>query len=352
MSVHDGPVVPGSPTQLSADEAARLDVRITDELVRRLTARGSALTADPVVIEQVAAQVHRILRRTFASLSLSVGDAPPPAPPSGVGRTRAEQNIHPSDSLTAATLLFDIALTELTIEHEDGSAVARALNAAIMDEVVPGSLAYVDALLERLAVAHTEERLGISRELHDRVAHGIAAGIQRVRLSRQPTSSAAGRIAEALDLLESALEETRSLALDLRHSVGDKLLDQAILDYVADLVSDPPHVEASSKGTPRSLPAGLQEEAFIIVREAIHNARRHSRAGRITVVSNWRPDRLQISVADDGVGFERDTIRPGALGLIAAQERAELIGADLSIDSRPGAGTTVALTIARRESGG
>nr|WP_246313255.1 ATP-binding protein [Leifsonia shinshuensis] len=217
-----------------------------------------------------------------------------------------------------------------------------------MDEVVPASLGYVDALLERLAVAHTEERLGISRELHDRVAHGIAAGIQRVRLARQPTDAAAGQLAEALGLLESALEETRSVALDLRHSVGEKLLDEAILDYVADLGTEPPRVDASSEGTPRTLPTGVQEEAFIIVREAIHNARRHSHGERIIVVSKWGAEDLRISVADDGVGFGRDTIRPGALGLIAAQERAELIGADLAIDSRAGAGTTVTLTIALR----
>lgn len=346
MSIHACLVVSETPAQVSEEEAARLELRITAELVRRLTARGSALTADPVITQQVETQVRTILRRTFQRLGTATHNAPSPAP--SVGKTRAAQNIHPSDSLTAATLLFDIALTELAVDHHDASAVARALNAAIMDEVVPASLAYVDALLERLAVAHTEERLGISRELHDRVAHSIAAGIQRVRLSRHPTNSAAGRIAEALDLLEAALDETRSLALDLRHSVGDKLLDEAILDYVADLSTEPPRVAASREGTPRTLPTGVQEEAFIVVREAIHNARRHSHGDKIIVVSKWGPDELQISVADDGVGFGRDTIRPGALGLIAAQERAELIGADLAIDSRQGAGTTVTLSIALR----
>lgn len=337
---------------LSEVEAARLEARVVTELVGRLDARGSALTADPVIVEQIATQVRTILRRTFERLGSPIGDAPPHARTSGVGRSRAQQNIHPSDSLTAATLLFDIALTELAPDHEDPSEVARALNAAIMDEVVPASLAYVDVLLERLAVAHTEERLGISRELHDRVAHSIAAGIQRVRLSQEQSDSAAARVAEALHLLESALDETRSLALDLRHSVGDKLLDEAIRDYVADLAAEPPHVVAVSEGTPRLLPAGIQEEAFIIVREAIHNARRHSHADTITVVSTWTPDRIRIAVTDDGVGFARDSIRPGALGLIAAQERAELIGADLAIDASPGAGTAVTLTIAREAAPG
>ncbi|WP_454110264.1 sensor histidine kinase [Leifsonia shinshuensis] len=339
-------MAPGIPA--SVEDAACLESRITTELVRRLTAHGNALASDPLVTRQVAAQVHRILRSTFERLGVSIENAPLPARSSGVGRARAAQNIHPSDSLAAATLLFDIALTELASDHDDAAAVARALNAAIMDEVVPASLGYVDALLERLAVAHTEERLGISRELHDRVAHGIAAGIQRVRLARQPTDAAAGHLADALGLLESALEETRSVALDLRHSVGEKLLDEAILDYVADLGTEPPRVDASSEGTARTLPTGVQEEAFIIVREAIHNARRHSHGERILVVSKWGAENLRISVADDGVGFGRDTIRPGALGLIAAQERAELIGADLAIDSRAGAGTTVTLTIALR----
>lgn len=340
-------MVPEAPAQISRDELASLELRIASELVRRLSAGGSALTSDPEVAEQLATQVHTILRSTFQRLGTTISETRSPTAAFAVGRKRAAQNIHPSDSLAAATLLFDIALTELALDHVDASRVARALNAAIMDEVVPASLAYVDALLERVAVAHTEERLGISRELHDRVAHGIAAGIQRVRLSQQPTNSAAGRIAEALDVLELALEETRSLALDLRHSVGDKLLDQAIVDYVADLTSEPPRVDASTEGTPQTLPAAVQEEAFIIIREAIHNARRHSHADDIAVVSKWFPDLLQISIADNGIGFERDTIRRGALGLIAAQERAELIGADLAIDSRPGAGTTVTLTITR-----
>jgi signal transduction histidine kinase len=324
-----------------------VEVRIADALIHRLRARASALTADPAIVRQLRAQVHAILRRTFERLGGFTDDSSTPAVGSSVGKTRARQNIHPVDSLTAATLLFDIALTELALEDHDPSDVARALNASIMDEVVPASLAYVDVLLERLAVAHTEERLGISRELHDRVAHGIAAGIQRIQLSRQPANSAPERIAEALRLLESALDETRSLALDLRHFVGDKHLDEAISDYVADLSPEPPHVDARSDGAPRSLPTGIQEEAFIIVREAIHNARRHSRADHIHVNSTWLADRLTITVADDGAGFERDTIRPGALGLIAAQERAELISADLAIDTRPGAGTTVTLTISQ-----
>ncbi|MCI0158366.1 sensor histidine kinase [Leifsonia shinshuensis] len=323
-------------------------------MIRELRARGNALATDPVVAAQLRTQVHTVLRRTSERLG-SVADPArtetdatrTTSDGADVGRARARQNIHPADSLLAATLLFDIALTELAGAGRDPAQVARALNASIMGEVVPASLTYVDVLIERLAVAHTEERLGISRELHDRVAHGIAAGIQRIHLSRLGDGPGSERIDEALRLLDSALDETRSLALDLRHSVGDKHLDEAIHDYVADLSPDPPTVEANSYGAARSLPTGVQEEAFIIVREVVHNARRHSRGGQIRLDSHWLVDRLIISVSDDGIGFERDRIRPGALGLIAAQERAELIGAELTIDSTPGTGTTVTLTISQ-----
>ncbi len=359
-SAHQGDVDDASPTA---------GARIADALIRALRARGSALATDPVVAAQLRAQVQVVLRGTYDRLGATgptgaeagpraeAADGRTASPGSdvggadvggaGVGGARARQNIHPADSLTAATLLFDLAFTELVSSGLDAAEVARALNAAIMGEVVPASLSYVDVLIERLAIAHSEERLGISRELHDRVAHGIAAGIQRIHLSRQRDDASPERIDEALRLLESALVETRSLALDLRHSVGDKHLDEAIRDYVADLSPEPPLVDAHSYGTARSLPTGVQEEAFIIVREVVHNARRHSRAARIRLDSHWLVDRLIISVSDDGIGFERDRIRPGALGLIAAQERAELIGAELTIDSTPGSGTTVTLTISR-----
>ncbi|GAA1444801.1 sensor histidine kinase [Leifsonia poae] len=333
------------------DDPVAVASRVADELISRLDGRGSALTADAATTAQLRSQVGRVIGRTFERLGIAPDDPLPTPPDFNVGETRARQNIHPADSLTAAKLLFDVALGAIALDHRTEAEIARALNASIMENVVPASVEYVNVLLERLAVAHSEERLSISRELHDRVAHSIAAGIQRVRIDQEHPEDSHTRIQEALLLFETALEETRALAMDLRHSVGDKGLEQAIEDYVSDLDADSPAAEARTAGRPRSLPAGVQEEAFIIVREAIHNARRHSGAAQVRVTSTWHPGGIVITVEDDGVGYDRDRIRPGALGLIAAQERAELIGADLDIQTQPDAGTTVTLTIAHpRES--
>lgn len=340
------------------DDLAGARAAIVEQVTAALRRVDSALVSDPYIEAEFVAQVERILGQTVAALGL----LPPtersqPSRGAEVGEHRARQNVHPVDSLRAATLLFDVSLGILVdaagdrVGHDQ---IARALNASIMGNVIPASVAYVNVLLERLAVAHSEERLGISRELHDRVAHSIAAGMQRVDLSG--LSDAAGtpsqaRLAEGMALFDAALDETRAIARDLRHFVGDKRLDEALNDYVADLDGAGPPVVVQLDGTPFRLSTGTQEEAFIIVREAIHNARRHSHADRITVRSSWRPESVLLSVEDDGHGFEHDRIRSGALGLVAAQERAELIGADLTIDPGLGLGTHVELVIPVQEAG-
>ncbi|HEV7184361.1 MAG TPA: ATP-binding protein [Leifsonia sp.] len=337
------------------DQSPRIDLpaiveRVYTRLYERLDEANNVLVSDKTIAKQLHRQVEGILRQTFDRLGVPTTQGSARAPEGiAVGELRARQNIHPVDSLTAATLLFEVALDEIAAEDLDAGRFSRALNASIMANVIPASVSYVNVLLERLAVAHSEERLGISRELHDRVAHGIATGIQRLQLGQQNTSEQERRSSEALTLLESALDETRAIALDLRHSVGDKTLDQAIRDYVTDLDQSGPRVEVRTSHEPYQLSTGVQEEAFIIVREAIRNARRHSHAPCILLAIDWQPTLVALTVSDLGVGFRHDAIRSGALGLIAAQERAELIGAELTIDTEPGKGTTVTLTIARIE---
>lgn len=328
-----------------------LATEISTRLNAHLAGAGSALVGDPAIAAQLHRQVESILASTLRRLGFRAEIILQAEADDGlaVGELRARQNIHPVDSLTAATHLFDIALDVMTVRGLDAGPTAKALNASIMANVIPASVAYVDVLLERLAVAHSEERLGISRELHDRVAHGIAAGIQRVELARKDDRQHDERIHQALRLLEGALDETRAIALDLRHAVGEKHLDQAVRDYVADLDASGPAVQVNTVGDPYVLTTGTQEEAFIVLREAIHNARRHSQANRIVVTFTWQSDGVVITVVDNGVGFRHDAIRTGALGLIAAQERAELIGAELSLDTTMGQGTTVSLNIARKE---
>lgn len=337
---------------MSGNDEVALRDRILAALFERLRASESTLVADREVRDQLATQVDWILDRTFDGLGRPAGAerlSTPARHGSGVGETRARQNIHPVDSLSAATELFDVAFSILSTDPETAANpgdLARALNSSIMSAVVPASVGYVNVLLERLAVAHSEERLGISRELHDRVAHSIAAGLQRFELGGIDDGSDP-RLREGLELFGAALDETRAIALDLRHAVGDKRLDEALHDYVDDLDDSGPPVLTAVEGAPYRLSTGVQEEAFIIIREAVHNARRHSHAELIRVHSHWDRRSLTIIVSDNGRGFAHEAVRSGALGLIVAQERAELIGAELRIIPGLGTGTTLSLTIPR-----
>ncbi|MFP3380894.1 hypothetical protein SB767_31715, partial [Bacillus sp. SIMBA_069] len=83
---------------------ATIEASVVHELIRRLAARNSPLTADPEVADQLRAQVSTVLRATVRRLGLSADEAAPPV--LDVGQARARQHIHPIDSLTAATVLF------------------------------------------------------------------------------------------------------------------------------------------------------------------------------------------------------------------------------------------------------
>ena len=182
------------PTEQPIGDVDTIVVRILDELTGRLSGQSSPLVTDDAVIGELATQVRAILTRVFDSLGATdalgsdVGrDAVITATAGvGIGRRRADQHIHPAESLAAANVLFEVAFTAITDLMPGRWAtalVALSLHHAIMENVVPAATSYVNVLLDRLSIAHTEERLRISRDLHDRVSHGIAVAHQRLQLS-------------------------------------------------------------------------------------------------------------------------------------------------------------------------
>jgi signal transduction histidine kinase len=96
------------------------------------------------------------------------------------------------------------------------------------------------------------------------------------------------------------------------------------------------------------LPADVEYNVLRIVQEAIANAVKHSSAGVIEVALEAAPQRLQVSVSDDGDGFrphDREAASSGHYGLIGMRERASQIGGEFRLHSEPGRGTTVTLEL-------
>jgi signal transduction histidine kinase len=344
----------------------RVCEQIVEAVDSHLRTAGSSLADEEDTIGEVRGQVRSIVAGTLSILSAEGKDAEEPLRPraaidasQSVGRSRARRSIHPSESLAAANVLFDLALPELTKFLDDSEsvveplAVASALHHSIMAHVEPAAIGYVDALLDKLSAAQHEERLRVSRDLHDRVAHGIAAAIQRISLSRMALPQGGTRSSEMLTaaehILEVALADTRSLALDLRQTVGDKHLDEAVRDYLDDVGPSNVALDVRSNGTSRQLAPGISDEAFLIIQEAIRNIIAHAEASTITITFWWDRDNVTVEVMDDGIGFDGTRIRSGALGRLTMQERTDVIGGELSIDARPAAGTIVRLEIPCKE---
>ena len=358
-------------TSTLSDHSSEIYSDVLRSVRMQLDLQGSVLVEDESVFSQFESQVTAILTDVIHGLegkeaSISKGledpaDSLASTESAFIGRSRAGQNIHPWDSLAAANVLFDVALPviicaysrTLARDSADPSGiaqrVARELQRSIMERITPASVGYVDALLEKLSAAQSEERLRVSRELHDRVAHGIAAALQRVSLSQTAGADASGTevglLSAAESILRSALEDTRRIALDLRQTVGDRLLDDAVRDYLSDIALSSPRAEVRSLGVPRYLSNGASEEVFLIVREAIRNALEHSGCHSMVVIFDWGSADLVINITDDGGGFGIADVGPKSMGLLTMRERAEVLGADFVIESGNREGTTITLTI-------
>ncbi len=205
-----------------------------------------------------------------------------------------------------------------------------------------------------------EERLGererIARELHDTLLQGVQGLILKLQTTVDQASVPVGardEINAALDRADSLLGEGRDRVKDLRNASTEAgSLKQALLDAAEHLSVDRhARLRIIEDGVPRELHPIVREEAARIAIEAMSNALRHADAGSIEVDLSYGRRALRINVKDDGRGMEAAVVsdgREGHFGFRGMKERATRIRAELSIWSRPGAGTEVKLVIPAR----
>ena len=199
--------------------------------------------------------------------------------------------------------------------------------------------------------AVVEERARIARELHDVIAHHVSmivlqAGAERRVLERSDSSAR-----EVLETIErsgrSALTETRRLLGMLRSGDDQPLAPQPRIGDVPSLISQVRAaglpVDLVIHGEQRELPAGIELSAYRIVQEALTNALRHAGDANAHVSIRYRPEALEIEVADDG--RESPAAHPGGHGLAGMRERVALYGGRLDAAREPGGGFVVHVTL-------
>jgi two-component system sensor histidine kinase UhpB len=195
--------------------------------------------------------------------------------------------------------------------------------------------------------AQEQERARVARDLHDEVNQSLTGLLLRLEAAREAAPPALeAELAETKALANQAMRELLSLARQLRPTALDDLgLVAAIAGQVEQLARGEIDASITTDGDFSELGDDAQLVVYRVAQEALSNAARHSGAGRVEVrLRRLEAGGVELTVADDGRGFAFDESE-GGLGIAGMRERALLIGGELTIESRPGRGTTVRLTV-------
>lgn len=213
------------------------------------------------------------------------------------------------------------------------------------------------ALAAHLQSVREEERGRIAREVHDELGQ-VLTGLKYdlAWLARGlPADSTAlqEKTRGLLSLVDATINTVRRIFTDLRPSVLDELGLVAAIEWQAQEFQSRTGIECrvSTELTDLSLGSEASTALFRICQESLTNVARHAQATRVTVRLSAEEDRLILSVVDNGRGVtEQEQARVTSFGLLGMQERASLLGGQLTIVGRPGAGTTVMVKIPLRAS--
>lgn len=201
---------------------------------------------------------------------------------------------------------------------------------------------------QRLAIS--EERNRLARELHDSVTQSLFSmtlmcqALPKI-LERDP-QRARERIDRLNELGRGALAEMRALIFELRPAaLEDEGLATALTKHANAFQSrEGVMVHLTIEGE-RRLPAATEEGIFRVAQEALNNIAKHAGAKQVTVRLSLTETQAELTVSDDGVGFDdaASSMRGRTLGLTSMRERAVLLGGRCTVHSTPGEGTTVSL---------
>jgi two-component system sensor histidine kinase UhpB len=202
--------------------------------------------------------------------------------------------------------------------------------------------------------AQEDERKRIARELHDETSQSLASlliSLERIDgVIPDDLPHLKERLRAARSLTTRAIDDLRSLVADLRPLVLDDLgLAPAIRWYASDRL-EPEGIDVTVEAEPDlpRLPTHIETAVFRIAQEAISNVLSHADAGQVRVRLS-RGHGLELEIEDDGIGF--DSTRPVPpdsrqhMGLFGIRERAAALGGEARVESTPGEGTRVSVTI-------
>lgn len=219
-----------------------------------------------------------------------------------------------------------------------------------------GYILYTRAEQWRLQ-AVIEERLRLAHELHDTLAQsfaGIGFQLRAILKNLQGTSSPLREQVEITsELVRQGHQEARRSITALRGDANRHQIEllPALVQAAQRMISDNSIVvETSTSGDPRRIPLKLTDVLFRVGQEAIANVIRHANASRIRIHLEYQRNALQLTIEDNGVGFNLDESTSVGFGLNGIRERVRTVGGTVQISCPPGSGTSLQVEAPLRQS--
>lgn len=209
-------------------------------------------------------------------------------------------------------------------------------------------------LLRRFAQTHDnireQECKRIAREIHDELGQQLTALRLDIALSANQFGSENPELYKRLQEMKRAVDTTiqtvRSIASSLRPAPLNMGLPSAI-DWLVEQLQTRSDlgVELDLKAIPKHLPEEIANSLFRIVQESLTNIARHANAQNVWIIFAKSEDQLILEIRDNGQGFDANLVRQNSSGLLGIVERASLMNGNARIDSRPGEGTKIEVSI-------
>lgn len=212
------------------------------------------------------------------------------------------------------------------------------------------------ALIEKIVLAQEEERASIARDLHDQLGQSLSALLLEIQSMREVEQNLADLCRKLETRTYHLIDEVRRLAWGMHPSILDDYgLDNVLARYIEE-ISKPSQIKIDYQYIcpPElgRLPVRTEVTLYRIAQEAITNIVRHANAKHASVILMRSLSNTLLLIEDDGAGFDPVSVdREGLahMGLIGMRERAALLGAELTIESTPGHGTTIRVKISQEK---
>lgn len=219
-------------------------------------------------------------------------------------------------------------------------------NRRLQEEVSQRQQAEMELAKKAAAEAVSAERTRLARDLHDAVTQTLFSASLTAEVLPElwalDIEEARKTTEELRQLTRGALAEMRTLLLELRPAALTQARFEDLLKQLTEALIGRTRlpIDLAVEGE-RSLPADVQVALYRIAQESLNNVIKYAHAGRIGIHLILSADGARMEISDNGQGFEINRIKPASLGMRIMRERAQAIGADFQVTSRPGKGTLV-----------